>query len=496
MSKKNKGKAAKQVQEGITVRKNDDMGEWFSQVITKAQLVDYTDVSGCYIFLPNSYSIWEKVKTFMDKHFQALGVKNAYFPLFIPEKLLQKEAKHVEGFTPEVAWVTHSGETKLNEKLAIRPTSETIMYAAYNKWIRSHRDLPLLLNQWCNVVRWEFKNPVPFIRSREFLWQEGHTAHATRDSALAEVLNILDIYESTYRELYSVPVIKGVKTESEKFAGGDMTTTLEAFMPNGKAMQACTSHLLGQNFAKAFDITFSDENEKKQHVWQNSWGFTTRSIGAMILAHGDDKGLVIPPQVAHTHAVIVPIIFEKTKAKTLEVCEKIKKDLEAEQYVVHLDDRDDYSPGWKFNEWEMKGVPVRIEVGPKDIDKEQAVVVRRDTGAKDFIKLKHLAKEVTKSLHNMQVDLYEKAREFLHSSIVKVKDYEHLKQMIEEKKLVMCSWCGGEECEDKLTKDTPAKILCIPYHDNDSSKGTIPAKSDCTLCGGKGKHAVYVGRSY
>ncbi|MDO8642637.1 MAG: proline--tRNA ligase [Candidatus Woesearchaeota archaeon] len=495
MSKKEQPKQKEQTV-GITVKKADDSGEWYSQVLTKADLIDYTDVSGCYIYKPASYSIWEKVQVFMNKHFAALGVKNSYFPLFIPEKLLQTEAKHVAGFTPEVAWVTHSGETKLAERLAIRPTSETIMYAAYKKWIRSHRDLPLLLNQWNNVVRWEFKNPVPFIRAREFLWQEGHTAHKNKEDALKEVLTILDIYEQTYRELYAIPVIKGVKTDSEKFAGADMTTTLEIFLPSGKAIQGCTSHFLGQNFSKAFDITFLDEKEQRSNIWQNSWGYSIRSIGAMILMHGDDKGLVMPPAVAPVHVVIVPIIFDDTKTKVLAACEKIKKELEKDGHVVHLDDRDECSAGWKFNEWELKGIPLRIEVGPKDIDKQQAVLVRRDTGKKEFVKLKDLDVAVTKTLHDIQLNLYETARTFLKNSIVMAKTASELKKAIDAKKMVECSWCGSAACEEKFGKESAAKILCIPYIDNDSSKGTIPAQGNCALCGKAGKHAVYVGRSY
>ncbi len=493
---KKQEKQQKEQTVGITIKKADDIGEWFSQVITKADLIDYTDVSGCYIYKPASFQIWEKVQRFMDKRFAALGVKNAYFPLFISEALLKKEAKHVAGFTPEVAWVTHSGETPLAERLAIRPTSETIMYAAYKKWIRSHRDLPLLLNQWNNVVRWEFKNPVPFIRAREFLWQEGHTAHKSREDAMKEVLTILDIYEDTYRELYAVPVIKGVKTDSEKFAGAEMTTTLEIFLPSGKAIQGCTSHFLGQNFSKAFDITFLDEKEQKAHIWQNSWGYSTRSIGVMILAHGDDKGLVLPPAVASVHVVIVPILFDDSRKKVLAACAKIKTDLEKDHHAVHLDDRDGYSAGWKFNEWELKGIPVRIEVGPKDVEKNQAVLVRRDTGKKDCIKVKDIGIAVTKALHDIQRNLYEAARTFLKNSIVMVKTASELKKAVEQKKLVMCSWCGSSACEEKLTQETAAKILCIPYVDNDSSKGTLPAHGNCALCDKAGKHAVYVGRSY
>src|SRR3989344_5176900 len=298
---------------GITVKKSDDFGEWFSQIIQKADLIDYTEVSGCYVYKPGSYAIWETVQAWLDAKFKGLGVKNAYFPLLIPESLLKREAQHVAGFTPEVAWVTHSGETKLAERLAVRPTSETVMYAHYAKWIKSHRDLPLLLNQWCSVVRWEFKNPVPFLRSREFLWQEGHTAHRDRKSAEREVHIVLDYYAETYESVLAVPVIKGHKTESEKFAGALFTTTVEVFLPNGRAAQGATSHCLGQNFAKAFEISYLDEQEQKQYVWQNSWGFSTRSIGLAVMMHSDDQGLVLPPAIATTKVVLVPILFDDSR---------------------------------------------------------------------------------------------------------------------------------------------------------------------------------------
>ncbi|MFC1755326.1 proline--tRNA ligase, partial [Thermoproteota archaeon] len=393
---------------GITAKKEDDYGEWFSQIIIKAELVEYTDVSGCYVYRPDSYEIWQKVQAFMDNEFRKRGVRNAYFPLFIPEKLLSKEAEHVEGFTPEVAWVTHTGSSKLAERLAVRPTSETIMYDSYKKWIRSWRDLPLKINQWCNVVRWEFKNPVPFIRSREFLWQEGHNVFATKQEVEKDVMEMLDVYADTYKEMYAVPVIKGYKSESEKFAGADFTTTCEVFLPNGKAAQGCTSHNLGQNFAKAIGITFLDNDEKKKFPFQNSWGFSTRTIGIMIGMHSDNKGLVLPPKVASIQAVIVPILFENTKDDVLKKCSEIKQEL-SDDIIVMLDDREEYTPGWKFNDWEMKGVPIRIELGPKDIEKDQAVIVRRDTGKKDFIKLSDLKKTIAAELEKMQKELYETA---------------------------------------------------------------------------------------
>ncbi|PIN87017.1 proline--tRNA ligase [Candidatus Woesearchaeota archaeon CG10_big_fil_rev_8_21_14_0_10_44_13] len=479
---------------GITIKKEEEFGEWFSQIITKAELVEYTDVSGCYVFRPNSYSIWEKVQAFMDSEFRKLGVRNAYFPLFIPEKLLNREKEHVEGFTPEVAWVTHTGESKLSERLAIRPTSETIMYDSYKKWIRSWRDLPLKINQWCNVVRWEFKNPVPFIRSREFLWQEGHTAHRTKDEAEKEVFQILDIYEKTYNDLYAMPCIKGFKTEKEKFAGALYTTTIEIFLPNGKSAQACTSHCLGQNFAKAFDISFLDEKEEKQHVWQNSWGYSTRSMGIMICMHSDNKGLVLPPRVASTQAVIVPITFADSKEKVLSKAREVKKCLESEGISVVLDDRDELTPGWKFNEWEMKGIPLRIEVGPKDVEKDQAVIVRRDNGKKDFVKTADLGKKAKEALEQMHKDLYDRALRLRQDNEAEAKEFHELTKAIKDRKLVKAAWCSSTECEEMIKDKTGgAKIICIPFGKDMDRK---EAKGRCVCCGKPAKYEVYIAKSY
>jgi len=473
---------------GITAKKEEDYGEWFSQVITKAELVEYTDVSGCYVYRPNSFEIWEKVRDFMDCEFRKRGVRNGYFPLFIPEKLLMKEQEHVEGFTPEVAWVTHTGSSKLAERLAVRPTSEIIMYDSYRKWIRSWRDLPLKINQWSNVVRWEFKNPVPFIRSREFLWQEGHNVFATEEEVKKDVLDMLDVYELTYKERYAVPVIKGYKTESEKFAGGDYTTTCEVFLPNGKAAQGCTSHNLGQNFAKAMDITFLDKDEKKKHPWQDSWGLSTRSIGIMIGLHSDNKGLVLPPRVASVQAVIVPILFEKTKEEVLRKCAELREELEKSISVV-FDDREEYTPGWKFNEWELKGVPVRIEVGPKDIEKGQAVIVRRDTGKKDFVKLPDIKNKIESELDSMQNDLFDAALKMREENTVKAESLSELTRAIKEKKLVRTQWCGSEECEALIKdKTNGAKIICIPFDEK--------PKGRCVHCGKDSKHEIYVAKSY
>ncbi|MFH1210639.1 MAG: proline--tRNA ligase [archaeon] len=473
---------------GLGVKKSDDVSEWYTQVIQKGELIEYTDVSGCYILRPSSYSIWETVQQFFDAKIKADGVKNAYFPLFIPESLLKKEQEHVEGFTPEVAWVTETGSSKLSERLAVRPTSETIMYPAYAKWIRSHKDLPLRLNQWNNVVRWEFKNPVPFIRSREFLWQEGHTAFATKEEADKEARKILDFYAQVYEELLAVPVIKGTKSEKEKFAGADYSLSIEAFLPSGKAVQCATSHHLGQNFSKPFEIVFLDKEGQKKFVWQNSWGLTTRTIGVMVLVHGDDKGLVIPPRVASTQVVVVPILFDDSKDKVLKKASEIKKSLKG--FSVLVDDRD-YNPGWKFNEWELKGIPIRIEIGPKDMKSNQVVLVRRDTGKKEVVKIKDLPKKVKDSLSSMQDDLFNKAKKSLQDSIVEVKDWAQFTKAIENKKLVKALWCGSVECEDNIKdKANGAKSLNIPFDQPKNVRGK------CIQCNKEAKFYAYFAKSY
>src|SRR3989344_2683209 len=353
---------------GITSEK-DDFSDWYTQILQKAELIEYTDVSGSYILRPSSYFIWEQIKDYFDKLIKEDGVKNVYFPLLIPKSNLMKEQEHIKGFTPEVAWVTKSGNTVLKEPLAIRPTSETIFYPAYSKWIRSWRDLPLRLNQWANIVRWEFKNPVPFIRSREFLWQEGHSAFETKQEAEEEVKKIQDFYEKTYKEILAIPVIKGKKTDKEKFAGADYTLTIETFLPSGKSAQSATSHLLGQNFAKAFNITYLDKSEKKQYVWQTSWGISTRSIGIAIMMHSDNKGLVLSPKVSETQVIIIPIFDKENKKEISTKVKEMEAKLKKENIRVKVDDSDS-KPGFKFNEWEMKGIPLRIEIGPKDLQKK------------------------------------------------------------------------------------------------------------------------------
>ena len=471
---------------GLNVKKSDNLSEWYTQIVQKAELADYSSVSGCMVLRPNSYSIWENIQKVFDGMIKKTGHKNAYFPLLIPEHLLMKEKEHVEGFAPEVAWVTHGGNTKMVERLAIRPTSETIMYESYSKWIRSWRDLPLLINQWCNIVRWEFKYPKPFLRTREFLWQEGHTVHATEEGADKEVMDVLSMYKDLMENYLAIPVLTGKKTEKEKFAGAVYTMTLEAFMPDGKALQMGTSHMLGQNFAKAFNIKFLGKDEKYHIPWQTSWGISTRMIGAIIMVHGDDKGLVIPPKIAPVHAVIVPIIFDKSKEKILKKAEEIKNKLK--DYNVEIDKREEYSPGWKFHEWELKGVPLRIEIGPKDLEKSQAVLVRRDTGEKEFVKITELNKKVEETLDKIQKNLFIKAKNFLNKNIVDVDNWSDFVKAIKAKEIPKAFFCGEKECEELIKSEADgATSRCIEFS-KESGK--------CIKCGKKTQYKVYFSKSY
>jgi len=469
---------------GITSEK-DEFSEWFTQIMLKADLADYTDVSGSIVFRPRSYSMWEKVKKECDARFKKLGIQNCYFPMFIPEKSLVKETDHVEGFSPEVAWVTHAGNTKLNERLAVRPTSEAIMYESYRKWIRSHRDLPLKLNQWNNVVRWEFKHPVPFLRTREFLWNEGHTAYASREEAEAEGDKIINIYDKVCRELMALPALIGRKSDKEKFSGAEYTISMEYLIPNGKAIQGPDFHFDGQNFAKAYGIKFLNKDEKEDYVWQNTWAISTRMLGVMFAVHSDSKGLVLPPNIAPTQIVIVPILFEKDKAKVLKVANDIKK-LWSEG--AELDDREEYKPGYKFNEWEMKGIPIRIEIGPKDLEKKEVVVVRRDSGKKESVKIKDLKKRVEKLLEEIQSSLLANAEKMLKDSIVKADNLAGVKKAITNKKIALAPLCKSRECEDNLKfKSEGAKVLNI-------KEGKASGK--CIVCGKKAEYMGYVGKSY
>lgn len=472
---------------GLSVKK-EDFDKWYIEVILKSELADYSAVSGCIILRPDAYFIWEQIQKFTDENFKKSGIQNVYFPLFIPEKFLNKEKEHVEGFSPEVAWVTQTGNSKLDERLAIRPTSETIMYPSYSKWIRSWRDLPMRYNQWNNVVRWEFKHAVPFLRTREFLWQEGHTVFANEKEAIAEGDEILEMYRKTTEDLLALPGIMGRKTDKEKFAGAVFTSSIEHLMPDGIAIQGPDFHHDGQNFSKAFDITFLDKEKKKQYAWQNTFGMSTREIGIMITIHGDDKGLVLPPKVAPIQVVIVPIYDSKTREEILNEANKIEKKLKTE-FRTKLDDREEFSPGFKYNEWELKGVPIRVEIGPKDIKNRQVVLVRRDTGKKEIVKIDNVVERIKKLLEEIQKDMFNKALDFLKNNIHKVKAYDEFKKVIKKGGIIQSCWCGERKCEDKVKDDTGAKIINIPFEQE-------KVFCDCIICGKKAKVVANFAKSY
>ncbi|XP_030642053.1 bifunctional glutamate/proline--tRNA ligase isoform X1 [Chanos chanos] len=474
----------KQTRLGLEAKKEENLADWYSQVITKAEMIEYYDVSGCYVLRPWSYAIWEAIKDFFDREIKKLGVENCYFPMFVSQAALEKEKTHIEDFAPEVAWVTRSGKTELAEPIAVRPTSETVMYPAYAKWVQSHRDLPIKLNQWCNVVRWEFKHPQPFLRTREFLWQEGHTAFATKEEAAEEVLQILDLYARVYEELMAIPVVKGRKTEKEKFAGGDYTTTIEAFISaSGRAIQGATSHHLGQNFSKMFEIVFEDPKKpgEKQLAYQNSWGITTRTIGVLTMVHGDNMGLVLPPRVACLQVIVIPCgitasLLEADKEVLLTQCNSYVSRLQKAGVRVRADLRDNYSPGWKFNHWELKGVPIRLEVGPKDLKQGQCVAVRRDTGEKITVPDADAENRISNLLEEIQNNLFKKASDDLKKHMVTADSMDQFQKELDQGRIVQIPFCGGIECEDWIKKTTAkdqdlepgapsmgAKSLCIPF---------------------------------
>jgi prolyl-tRNA synthetase len=481
---------------GITVKKSEDFSEWYQQAMLKSEFADYSAVSGCIVYRPDSYAIWEKIVRVSDDKLKKLGVKNSYFPLLIPEKLLTKETTHLEGFTPEVAWVTHAGDTKLDEKLAIRPTSETIMYDSYSKWVRSHRDLPLKLAQWNNVVRWEFKHPVPFLRGREFLWVEGHTVFATKEEAEHEGVDIIKVWEDVLKDYLAVAFFTGVKSRKETFAGAEYTISLESVLPNGRAIQGPDFHHDGQIFAKAYDIKFLNKNGEQEYAYQNTWAITTRMIGVMLGIHGDDKGVIVPPRIAATHIVIVPILFEDSAEKVLAKCQELKDELTSHKYhefnfEIIVDDRA-YSPGWKFNQWELKGVPLRIEIGPKDLDKGHVVMVRRDTRAKEFVKFSDVLSKSKEMLDAIQLQLFENSKRLMDSTITMVDKLEDAKTAIEGKKIVLAPYCDDGNCEDYVKEETGgAKILNSPLHQKDSETSELK----CIRCGKPAK-LFHFGKSY
>ena len=473
----------KKVVEAITSME-EDVAQWYTDVVKKAELIDYSSVRGCMILRPNGYAIWENIQKELDARFKATGVENVYMPMFIPESLLQKEKDHVEGFAPEVAWVTYGGGQELPERLCVRPTSETLFCDFYANIIQSYRDLPKLYNQWCSVVRWE-KTTRPFLRTTEFLWQEGHTAHATAEEAEERTEQMLHLYADFCEEVLAIPMIRGKKTEKEKFAGAAATYTIEALMHDGKALQAGTSHNFGDGFARAFNIQYSDKDNKLKYVHQTSWGMTTRLIGAIIMVHGDNSGLVLPPLVAPTQVMIIPIA--QHKEGVLEKAEELRGRLK--DFRVKVDDSDK-SPGWKFSEQEMRGIPMRIEIGPKDIEANQAILVRRDTGEKITVSLNELESKVKEILENIQKEMLEKARKHLNSHIYVATNYEEFKDIVANKPgFIKAMWCGEEDCENKIKEDTTATSRCMPFEQEQLS-GT------CVCCGRPAKKMVYWGKAY
>ena len=475
----------KKLVEAITSM-NEDFAQWYTDIVKNAELIDYSNVKGCMVIKPAGYALWENIQHDLDNRFKETGVENVYLPMFIPESLLQKEKDHVEGFAPEVAWVTHGGLEPLEERMCVRPTSETLFCDFYAKDIQSHRDLPRLYNQWCSVVRWE-KTTRPFLRSREFLWQEGHTAHASAEEAEERTIQMLNVYADFCEQSLAIPVIKGRKTDKEKFAGANATYTIEALMHDGKALQSGTSHNFGDGFAKAFDITFADKDNTLKNVHQTSWGMSTRIIGGIIMVHGDDSGLVLPPVIAPTQVVVIPI--QQKKEGVLEKAAEVAASLKAAGVRVKTDDSDK-SPGWKFSEAEMRGIPIRVELGPKDIENNQAILVRRDTREKVTVSLSAIADETTKLLQTIQGDMLERARKHRDEHTSSAATYEELKQAIEEKPgFVKAMWCGCQECEEKIKEDTGATSRCIPFEQEQVGE-------TCICCGKPTNQMVYWGKAY
>jgi len=454
---------------------SEDFNQWYTDIIQEAQLADYSPVKGTMVIRPYGYALWEHIQSYLDKRFKDTGHQNAYFPLFIPKSFIEKEAEHVEGFSPELATVTHAGGKELEEPLIVRPTSETIINHMFSKWIKSHRDLPMLINQWANVVRWEMRTRL-FLRTSEFLWQEGHTAHQTKEEATQEALQMLDIYEEFTEKIAAVKVIKGTKSEIEKFAGAKVTYSIEAMMLDKKALQAGTSHELGQNFSKAFEIQYSDENNNLAHPFQTSWGVSTRLIGMIIMAHGDDQGLKLPPAIAPTQVVIIPIIPKNADSeKILKLANQIKEMLS--DFRVHLDDREEVSPGFKFNEWELKGVPIRLELGPKDIENNSVVVARRDIqNTKTSIPINTLDSEITSLLDTIQNEMLKVSEQFLIDNTSHAENMnELLKQLQDSDGFVSCYWSESKEDELRVKEQTKATIRCYPLeHTNEMSSVNKP----------------------
>ncbi len=492
MAEQGKGAGKEPAKDGQVTEitpQSEDFSRWYLDVVRRAELADYTPVKGCMAIRPYGYAIWELIQQALDSRFKATGHVNAYFPLFIPEKLLMREAEHVEGFSPQVAWVTKGGDEELEERLAIRPTSEVIIGTLYSKWIKSWRDLPVLINQWANVVRWE-KVTRPFLRTTEFLWQEGHTAHETESEAQEETMRILAIYKDFAETELAMPVVDGRKSESEKFAGASRTYSIEALMGDGRALQAGTSHNLGQNFAKAFEIQFQGREKALQFAWTTSWGVSTRLIGGVIMTHGDDRGLILPPRVAPYQVVIVPIPRGNWQQTVLPRAREIQQDLVRAGVRVKLDDSEANTPGWKFAEWEMRGVPLRLEIGPKDIEKSQVLLARRDTREKLPTAMDGLADTVGRLLAGIQQSLYDRALKFREEHTQRVSSYDEFKQVMEGRPgFVVAGWCGSADCEALIKTETQATLRNIPFT-GEGVTGT------CVKCGKPSSGEAWFAKAY
>jgi prolyl-tRNA synthetase len=477
---------------GITVKKKENFSEWYTQVVLKSGLIDYSPVKGFIVLRPYGYSIWEGIRDILDNRLKQTGHQNAFLPLLIPESLLAKETKHFIGLTPEVYWVTKAGGSILSENLAVRPTSETLAYSVFSKWINSYRDLPVKINYWNSALRAEIKGTKPFIRNSEFLWQEGHTVHSTKEEAEQEVLLILDIYHELIETTLAMPSIKGLKSEREKFVGAKYTTTLETLMADGKALQLATSHNLGQNFSLPFEIKYLGKDSREHFAWQTSWGISWRLIGALIMVHGDDRGLILPPRIAPIQVVIVPIYNDKNAKEIKSKGSWIADELIKRHIKVVLDERDEYTSGWKFNDWEIKGVPLRINIGPRDILKSQAELIRRDTMEKKTVELSELSDLVIEVLEQIQDNLLCQAEKFLYENTTRTNSYDTLKSIIDKRGgFISTSWCGAEQCEAKIKDETGADIRVIPFDRQESN-----SSQTCIYCGKPSKKMVVIARGY
>lgn len=474
---------------GITVKKSENFSEWYTQVVLKAGLADYAPVKGLIVLRPDGYSIWESIRSSLDKKFSNNGIRNGFLPVLIPESLLGKEKKHFAGFNPEVFWVTHSGENLVGDRLALRPTSETLAYSLYSKWIKSWRDLPLKINFWNTALRAEIKATKPFLRTSEFLWQEGHTVHTSQEEAEEEVLKILEIYKNMVEGELAIPVVTGKKSDKEKFVGAVYTTTMESIMPDGKALQMGTSHFLGQNFSIPFEVKFADKDNVEHFAWQTSWGVSWRLIGAMIMVHGDEKGLVLPPKVAPIQIVIVPIYYsDSDKIRVLEKAKEIQKFLTENQIRTHVDDRNELTPGYKFNDWELKGIPLRIEIGPKDLEKQKIVLAKRFNREKVTVDFAHCEK-IIESLEEIQKTMLDSARKKAKDLTKTITSYPEFKSQVEKGGFIHAPWCGKPDCEEKIKEETSADIRLIPFENKDE-------KSNCIYCNEKSAHNPIFARGY